>query len=53
MFRSLALHDIHQVPGILVQLQFQLILFVYLELASGVKDACMFLLILTDDNFHS
>ena len=28
ILRSLALHDIHEVPGILVKLQFQFVLFV-------------------------
>ena len=31
-FDDLALHDVHEIPGILVELQFQLTLFIHLQL---------------------
>jgi hypothetical protein len=49
----LTLHYVHQIPRILEKLQFQLVLFVHLELTSRVEYAGVVLLVFANDNFHS
>ena len=52
-FCALALLNIHQVPGVLIQLQLHYALFVNFEPASRVERALMFLSVFIDQDFHS
>ena len=44
-------HDIREVPGILIELQFHIALFVNLEPTGGIERTAI-LLVFTDDNLH-
>lgn len=48
---SLALHDIHKLPGVLIELQLHLALFVHLEVASGEERTRKLLFVLTDGDW--
>ena len=48
----LALHDIDQLPGILVELQFDLVLLIQLKLTGRIESAGSFLLVLTNNDLH-
>src|SRR5436189_5078683 len=49
-WRSLAQANIHQVPGVLVRLQLNMILFIQLELNHRVEGPFVFLLVRTNDD---
>ena len=50
---SLTLHDIHEIPGILVEFQLDLTLLIHLQFGRRKESALSFLLVFTVSNFHS